>query len=120
MGRGVRDASSRVSSAVSRLLARRPQVVLQRDRRRLLEVQRRLAAAMSRHRDRLWSRSDRAAQSLRLLSPLQVLERGYSLTFDPSTGQLVRRVEGLRSGQRLQTRLADGLVDSVVEQVTPG
>jgi exodeoxyribonuclease VII large subunit len=120
VGRGVRDASSQVSSVVSRLLARRPQVVLQRDRRRLLEVQRRLAAAMSRHRDRLWSRSDRAAQSLRLLSPLQVLERGYSLTFDPSTGQLVRRVEGLRSGQRLQTRLANGLVDSVVEQVTPG
>jgi exodeoxyribonuclease VII large subunit len=120
VGRGVRDASSQVSSVVSRLLARRPQVVLQRDRRRLLEVQRRLAAAMSRHRDRLWSRSDRAAQSLRLLSPLQVLERGYSLTFDPSTGQLVRRVEGLRPGQRLQTRLADGLVDSVVEQVTPG
>jgi exodeoxyribonuclease VII large subunit len=49
-----------------------------------------------------------------------VLERGYSLTFEPSTGQLVRRVEGLRPGQRLQTRLADGVVDSVVEQVTPG
>jgi len=119
-GRGVRDAGSQVSSVVSRLLARRPQVVLERDRRRLLEVRRRLAAAVSRHRDRLRSRSDRAAQSLRLLSPLQVLERGYSLTFEPSTGQLVRRVEGLRPGQRLQTRLADGVVDSVVEQVTPG
>ncbi|MFZ9853736.1 MAG: exodeoxyribonuclease VII large subunit [Limisphaerales bacterium] len=119
-GRGVRDAGSQVSSVVSRLLARRPQVVLERDRRRLLDVRRRLAAAVSRHRDRLRSRSDRAAQSLRLLSPLQVLERGYSLTFEPSTGQLVRRVEGLRPGQRLQTRLADGVVDSVVEQVTPG
>ena len=120
VGRGVRDTVSRVSSVVSRLLARRPQVVLERDRRRLLEVQRRLATAASRHRDRLRSRSDRAAQSLRLLSPLQVLERGYSLTFDPSTGQLVHRIDGLRPGQRLQTRLATGVVDSVVEQVTPG
>lgn len=120
MGRGVRDTGSRVSSVVSRLLARRPQVVLERDRRRLLEVQRRLVAAVSRHRDRLLSRSDRVAQSLRLLSPLQVLERGYSLTFDLSTGKLVRRIDGLRPGQRLQTRLSTGVVDSVVEQVAPG
>ena len=119
-GRGVRDAGSQVSSVVSRLLARRPQVLLERDRRRLIDIQRRFAAAVTRHRDRLQSRSDRAVQSLRLLSPLQVLERGYSLTFDSSTGQLVRRVEGLRPGQRLQTRLATGVVDSVVEQVTPG
>ena len=120
VGRGVRDAGTQVSSVVSRLLARRPQVVLDRDRRRLLEIRRRLASAVSRHQDRLRSRSDRASQSLRLLSPLQVLERGYSLTFDPSTGQLVRQVDGLRPGQHLQTRLSTGVVDSVVEQVMPG
>ena len=120
VGRGVRDAASRVSSSVSRLLARRPQVALERDRRRLFELRRRLAVAVSRHRDRLRSRSDQAGQSLRLLSPLQVLERGYSLTFDPSTGQLVRRVDGLRPGQRLETRLASGRVESVVERVDPG
>ncbi|MFM7216290.1 MAG: exodeoxyribonuclease VII large subunit, partial [Verrucomicrobiota bacterium] len=120
VGRGVRDAASRVSSSVSRLLARRPQVALERDRRRLVELRRRLAVAVSRHRDRLRSRLDQAGQSLRLLSPLQVLERGYSLTFDPSTGQLVRRVDGLRPGQRLETRLASGRVGSVVERVDPG
>ena len=119
-GRGVRDSVSRVSSVVSRLLARRPQAVLERDRQRLLELRRRLATGVSRQFDRLQSRSDRAGQSLRLLSPLQVLERGYSLTFDSITGQLVRRVDGVNPGQRLRTQLASGTVESVVERRVPG
>lgn len=51
---------------------------------------------------------------LRLLSPQNVLDRGYSLTFDADTGTLVRSADALSPGSRLRTRLASGEVSSQV------
>jgi exonuclease VII large subunit len=42
------------------------------------------------------------------------LERGYSITLD-AHGILVRSVRALKVGDRMQTKLADGEVNSVVE-----
>ncbi len=50
---------------------------------------------------------------LSALSPLAVLERGYSLSYN-SQGELVRDSAPLRSGDRLGTRLARGSVTSTV------
>ncbi len=47
------------------------------------------------------------------------LERGYSLTLDEE-GRILRRAADVVAGQRLVTRLAQGQVHSVVEQVAPG
>ena len=57
---------------------------------------------------------ERLAASLRLLSPLSVLDRGYSLTTDAATGQVVRDGVELKSGQRLRTRFAQGEAESLV------
>jgi exodeoxyribonuclease VII large subunit len=58
-----------------------------------------------------------SAAKLETLSPLGVLGRGYSLTFDDATGRVVASVGRLRRGQRLRTQLADGAATSVVEAV---
>jgi exodeoxyribonuclease VII large subunit len=50
---------------------------------------------------------------LAALSPLSVLERGYSLTFT-SAGQLVREASAIATGEILKTRLARGTVTSTV------
>jgi exodeoxyribonuclease VII large subunit len=50
---------------------------------------------------------------LAALSPLAVLERGYSLTFTRA-GQLVRESSGVSQGETLKTRLARGIVTSTV------
>jgi exodeoxyribonuclease VII large subunit len=50
---------------------------------------------------------------LSALSPLAVLERGYSLTFTRA-GQLVRESSGVSQGETLKTRLARGIVTSTV------
>jgi len=66
---------------------------------------------------RLESRKNRVAELanfLRLLGPQQTLERGYSITLD-AHGILVRSVRALKVGDRMQTKLADGEVNSVVE-----
>ncbi|MDB6025218.1 MAG: Exodeoxyribonuclease 7 large subunit [Verrucomicrobiales bacterium] len=57
---------------------------------------------------------------LRLLSPTQVLDRGYSITFDAQTGKVVRDVKQVSGGQRLKTKLAVGEIKSIVDNSQPG
>ncbi len=57
------------------------------------------------------------AATLQALSPLAVLERGYSLTKKPSTGEVLRSASELHIGDLISTRLADGSVISVVESL---
>lgn len=52
---------------------------------------------------------------LRLLSPQQVLARGYSITTDAVSGKVIRAAVEVKAGQRLKTRLAAGEIGSVAE-----
>jgi exodeoxyribonuclease VII large subunit len=47
-----------------------------------------------------------------LLNPLNLLKRGYSLTF--VDGKIVKSVANFQKGQRIQTQFVDGFVDSEV------
>ena len=53
----------------------------------------------------------------KLLSPDKVLSRGYSITSDFDTGEIVRDVSKLEVGQKLATRLTRGTVISTVEEL---
>jgi len=49
-----------------------------------------------------------------LLSPANVLERGYSITRDATTGRIIRDAAEVSDGQQLKTRLKQGEISSVV------
>ena len=55
-------------------------------------------------RERLAARIDRIAAA----SPASVLARGYSLTRDVRTGELIRSVQQVRGGLRVEVEVADG------------
>jgi exodeoxyribonuclease VII large subunit len=55
-----------------------------------------------------------ASTRLRLLSPQNVLDRGFSITWEAENGAVVRDPEHLQSGQRLRTRVQHGEVHSLV------
>jgi len=121
LGRGarrrLREAQVTVGSTSRRLADRRPAVLLALNRRELGDVGRRLARAGRRQWDQYGLRLERAQRALGLLSPLNVLERGYSLTFEAATGRLLRTAGEASPGQRLRTRLGSGEVESVVAAV---
>ena len=52
------------------------------------------------------------------LSPLSVLLRGYSVTMDKS-GNSLRSVMDVQSGEELQVRLEDGTLQTKVTSVKP-
>ncbi len=64
------------------------------DPRRLLEHKDRQRAAL--------------ARQLALLSPQAVLERGYTMVLDPSSGKLIRRKQAAATSPHLLIRFADG------------
>jgi exodeoxyribonuclease VII large subunit len=45
---------------------------------------------------------------LRLLSPQQVLQRGFSITQDAQSGQVIRDAKQVHAGQQIKTKLAKG------------
>jgi exonuclease VII large subunit len=57
---------------------------------------------------------DKAWARLQLLGPGNVLARGYSITTDEATGQILRSAEETSSGRYLRTRLGTGEVRSRV------
>ncbi len=59
----------------------------------------------------------RLVVQLRALNPSAVLTRGYSITRDDS-GRILRGVSGLRAGQLVRTRLAEGEFESEVKKTT--
>lgn len=74
-----------------------------------------LVGAMQQRRQRWQQRVESLAAQLNALSPAAVLKRGYSMTTRKKDGAIVRSPEQVKPGERLLTRLADGQVESVVE-----
>ena len=81
---------------------------------RLEDSLKRLTGAWRIQLERRRGRVENAQRHLALLSPLAVLERGYSLT-RTADGRLVRTVDEVEPGAVLTTQIKDGLIKSRVE-----
>lgn len=66
---------------------------------------------------RIRRRFERVSEALRLLSPQQTLDRGYSITLDAATGRILRRSSDVAVGARILTRLGQGRLSSRVDRV---
>lgn len=60
------------------------------------------------------ARLDAAARRLRLLGPQQVLDRGYSITRDVETGNILRAAAQVSPGQKIIIRVSSGEINSTV------
>ncbi len=110
-------AGLRLHRAEQRLLAQRPQRVIEQWRQQLEQDQARLALALKHgltgKREHLHS----LERQLEIAGPLSVFRRGYSCTLDEA-GDLVRSIEQVQPGERLTTRVADGEIASTVDAVS--
>src|SRR5437016_1468542 len=98
-----------------RLLRVRPGQLLERRLENWRELDRRLCERTHQGVKDSQNRFVTLEARLRLLSPTNVLERGYSVTFDAETGQVIRDATEVKPGQRLKTRLKQGEIRSVTE-----
>jgi exodeoxyribonuclease VII large subunit len=110
------DASRRLDRALGRLYQRDLRQQLRVQERELLSRLQALAAVTRQALMRRRSRLDQAAGKLATLSPVAILERGYSLIFD-AQGALVKDAAQLAPGDAIQARLARGEFDARVERL---
>jgi exodeoxyribonuclease VII large subunit len=109
----VQAERQRAEQAVNRLFMLRERQARQVEARVVLD-ERRLAQAGRLRLERLKARVTGRERQLGLLSPLAVLDRGYSLT-RTAEGLLVRCVKDVTAGAGLVTQVKDGTIRSVVE-----
>ncbi len=102
-----------------RTLAANSPVSLLRDSTRRLESGRhQLRAAIKSQLLQANGRLEQLVRNLNAISPLAVLARGYSLTSDDNNA-LLRNSKQVQLDDRIQTRLADGHLTSIVTAVHP-
>jgi exodeoxyribonuclease VII large subunit len=118
--RSVRTWGRLLEAHRQRMLAQRPRMRVRAGQQELLRLRSALTVLPGRKLQRRRQLLESLLARLRLLSPQNVLNRGYSLTLDAETGGVVRDATSLVSGRRLQTRLQSGEVFSVVTRVSGG
>lgn len=85
--------------------------------RRLDDAETRLKRAWSQRLERWQQTTSALAGRLETLSPLNVLGRGYSLTWKKSAKELLRDARQVCPGDQLETRLHQGRILSRVEEI---
>ena len=130
LGRRLGHAGKQVVSAqlirLERLSARleqnRPDRVASRAERknaaRLAAAEQRLIAAVARRLETGRLRLAGLGRELGAVSPIAVMERGYSVTLD-AKGRAIGSIKDLAEGDVIETRLSDGSVRSVVGERDP-
>ncbi|HJR06047.1 MAG TPA: exodeoxyribonuclease VII large subunit [Pyrinomonadaceae bacterium] len=112
-------ARRRLEDVTKRLSPTRAATRAGEGRVRLAMVRAALDANFGAQLDERRARLEVAVASLDALSPLGVLGRGYALTQD-ARGRVLRSARGVRVGERVRVRLAEGLLQCRVEEVEDG
>jgi exodeoxyribonuclease VII large subunit len=88
--------------------------------RKLDELEVRLKQGWKRRFERSQAELASLGRELQALSPLAVLERGFSITKKVPTGELIKSVSQLAVGDRLATLIPDGQILSQVLEIDTG
>jgi exodeoxyribonuclease VII large subunit len=96
--------------------AQKPQAIVRRLRSELEGLGRRCTRAGHAGLERIQRQFGQVEEKLRLLSPLNVLDRGYSITREAESGRIVRDAADVKAGQALVTRVSRGEIRSRVER----
>ncbi|MCG8584263.1 MAG: exodeoxyribonuclease VII large subunit [Pirellulales bacterium] len=116
--------TSRTAALRSQLDALANRRALARPEERVRELARRVdewAVRFGRARDAITPRARERvaaiASRLETLSPLAVVNRGYSVSESQQSGRVIRSVDEVQIGDGIRTRLVDGVLHSRVERV---
>ncbi|HSD68743.1 MAG TPA: exodeoxyribonuclease VII large subunit [Woeseiaceae bacterium] len=104
----------------SRLMQASPALRVQRVLHRLSTLQRQLNACAEAMLRKASHRLDLAGRALNAVSPLATLERGYAIVRDVASGRVLTDIAKVAAGDRIEARLARGVVSATVDTVSGG
>jgi exodeoxyribonuclease VII large subunit len=95
-----------------RFLRFKPSFIVAERKHEIVDMHRRLADNARHLIEQRRNLIEQLNSRLRLLSPENVLARGYSITLDAASGRVIRKASEVRAGQNLKTKLAAGEITS--------
>ena len=110
----VAQARQQLKTLSSRPVLQRPEELVEQRARLVDDWEQRLLRSIGEQVSRGKEKVALASAGLNALSPLGVLERGYSFTQDTS-GKVIQSISAMSEGMTIVTRLNDGRVYSIVE-----
>ncbi|MCX5903989.1 MAG: exodeoxyribonuclease VII large subunit [Proteobacteria bacterium] len=99
------------------ILLRAPQRLLEHNRSTLRFLEKTLKQLPLALAEQCGSRLKSAVEKLNVLSPLNILERGYSITRLAASGAIVKSARQLHAGDSLDIKLKDGEAYCIVDKV---
>ena len=108
-------ARARLEGLATRRVLVRPVERLHDLARQVDELESRMCRAIEQRLKFVRQQLNGAGERLEALSPLKVLERGYSVTRRADGGEVIRRADQIHAGDRLETLLKSGRIVSIVE-----
>jgi exodeoxyribonuclease VII large subunit len=115
VGTSLRRRGADLAAMESRLAQRHPRHAVALRRARVEAIEMSLRRAMAEDQRRRLARVDAVEAHLRAVGPQEVLRRGYTITTRRKDGMPLRHAADAKIGERLQTRFADGTIESTVE-----
>ena len=115
--RQVAQGRQRIDALAARRVFAHPHAPVEDRARRVDELDARSRRAVASITNNSQHRVAALAGKLQSLSPLAVLGRGYSVTQDAETGDVVRSAAALEQGQQIVTRLATGQITSTIDSI---
>lgn len=94
-----------------------PAVKIRNHQQRLAYLNHRLQSGMTKQLKQHQQRLATASQTLHAISPLATLSRGYTLTIEPHSGQIIRASTQVKLGDIVETRLAQGSFTSEIKMI---
>lgn len=98
------------------LSSTRPSQVVAHRRERLAQAEQQVSRQFRERFQELRQRLEKAETRLHLLSPQNVLNRGYSITLDAETREIIRSPQQTKSGQTIRSCVQGGEIESRVEE----
>lgn len=115
----LRHMTGIVDAKTAKLWQHNPAITISSHKQRQGYLTKRLISATAHKLEQLNQRLLNSSQTLHAVSPLATLNRGYTMTINPSSGEIIRSTEQLKLGDMVQTRLAQGRFISQVKVIDP-
>lgn len=116
--RSLQERGAALGKLAGRIRMANPRTRLGATRERLVLGRTRLDRAAQQLLERLTMRTALAARSLKALSPLATLERGYAIVSRRDDGSIVTDARRIATGDPIDIRLAEGGLGAVVDRKT--
>ncbi|MEO5668915.1 MAG: exodeoxyribonuclease VII large subunit [Bdellovibrionota bacterium] len=113
----IRERQEKIDTLTNRLVLAAPHKKLQHQKELLKHREEILVRSLRKKLEALHATLERKGAVLDALSPLKVLDRGYSVARDTS-GKALRSVAQVKVGETVELQLADGQIQATVAKVS--